>query len=353
MNPFVNKIIFLFVFTTLCLLGLWIGIKSFFFLLPFLIAYLIAKPLNRLCRFIRRKLPIPYPIIVGAVVIVFIAVLFGGISYGIYRGFLATSHLSGQLTAASTAVTEFAQNTNAIEINLPWNDGPIYAADLIVQFYDVIFNAISEFSNYVLNKAISILKAVPSASLFVFFLFLSLYFITKDREAIVAWVEKTVNRIESPVFHKIKVHAFGAIKSYVKAILILVTITFFISLIGLLVLGIPYAPLIALMVAFVDFIPLVGPAIVFIPWVIFLLMASEFKLAVALLVVYLATTLTRQILEPKIISTKIGANPLVTIISMYTCYRIIGVLGLILGPILVMLVMIVLEGYRLATENEI
>ena len=54
-------------------------------------------------------------------------------------------------------------------------------------------------------------------------------------------------------------------------------------------------------------------------------------LAFALLGLYILTVVVKQILEPKLVSNKIGIHPL---IAMYTGFKIIGVLGLLLGPIM-------------------
>lgn len=41
----------------------------------------------------------------------------------------------------------------------------------------------------------------------------------------------------------------------------------------------------------------------------------------------------RNFLEPKLVSKNIGIHPVFTLISMFTGYKIIGVSGMILGPI--------------------
>ncbi|MEA3424077.1 MAG: AI-2E family transporter, partial [Bacillota bacterium] len=65
---------------------------------------------------------------------------------------------------------------------------------------------------------------------------------------------------------------------------------------------------------------------------------SYYQMALFLLVIYLVATITRQILQPKILSTQIGINPLLTLISIYVGIRLLGVFGIILGPIILILV---------------
>ena len=53
--------------------------------------------------------------------------------------------------------------------------------------------------------------------------------------------------------------------------------------------------------------------------------------------------LQRQILEPKIVGTKIGIHPIFTLIAMYTGFRIIGVLGMYVGPIILIILKNIFE----------
>ena len=49
-------------------------------------------------------------------------------------------------------------------------------------------------------------------------------------------------------------------------------------------------------------------------------------------------SLARQILEPKLVSKNIGVHPIFTLIAMYTGFKFIGVIGLLLGPIILIIV---------------
>ena len=65
---------------------------------------------------------------------------------------------------------------------------------------------------------------------------------------------------------------------------------------------------------------------------------------------YLIMTGTRQFIEPKIVSGKIGIHPIFTLLAMYTGFKFIGVLGMLVGPI----VLIILKNiYATVIENGI
>lgn len=352
MNIFINKVIFIIILVVILSFLLWVGLRLFIMLLPFMIAYLLSKPLNKLVMGLHKRIKLPLSFLSFFVVIGFIGILLSFISFLVFKGVQSTSHLSYQAIAITQTIQTFADNINKIVINVPWSAENIVLTDVFIQFYDILFESISDVINKLIAFAISIVRTIPNIGLFVFFIFLSLYFFTKDRELISSRISTWIEKIETPLSHKIKTHAFATMKSYFKALLTLVSITFSISLVSLTILGIPFSFFIAFAIAIVDFIPVIGPATIYIPWVIFMVLISEYSMAIALTVVYVITTLTRQVLEPKIISSKIGANPLVTIIAMYVSYRLIGVLGFIVGPILVMIVLIVKKGYESAIEKD-
>ena len=57
-------------------------------------------------------------------------------------------------------------------------------------------------------------------------------------------------------------------------------------------------------------------------------------------------SLVRQVLEPKIVSGRIGIHPIFTLIAMYTGFKVIGVMGMILGPIALIIIKSILTEYR-------
>ena len=52
---------------------------------------------------------------------------------------------------------------------------------------------------------------------------------------------------------------------------------------------------------------------------------------------------TRQLVEPRIVSSHIGIHPIFTLIAMYTGFKIIGVLGMFAGPIILIILKNILE----------
>ena len=57
----------------------------------------------------------------------------------------------------------------------------------------------------------------------------------------------------------------------------------------------------------------------------------------SILGLYIFVLAVRQFLEPKIVSGKIGIHPIFTLIAMYTGFKLIGVIGMLIGPIVLII----------------
>ena len=108
-------------------------------------------------------------------------------------------------------------------------------------------------------------------------------------------------------------------------------------------LNVGYPLLIALGIAFSDALPILGSGTVMIPWAIISAIQGDLKLAIALVILYIIISIVRQILEPKMISSKIGIHPIFTLIAMYTGYKVIGIIGILIGPIILIIIKPIFE----------
>ncbi len=86
----------------------------------------------------------------------------------------------------------------------------------------------------------------------------------------------------------------------------------------------------ALLIAFSDALPILGSGTIMIPWAVICGMKGDINLAIALIVLYVFITIVRQFLEPKVVSGEIGIHPIFTLIAMYTGYKSIGILGMLI-----------------------
>lgn len=126
-------------------------------------------------------------------------------------------------------------------------------------------------------------------------------------------------------------HALGG---WLKAQLKLSCLCFLILLAGFLLLRIPYAIIWSFFIALVDAVPILGTGTVLLPWSLICLIQGEGIRAVGLLAVYVAALLSRTVLEPRLVGKHLGLDPLLTLVCLYVGYRLWGIGGMILAPIL-------------------
>ena len=70
-----------------------------------------------------------------------------------------------------------------------------------------------------------------------------------------------------------------------------------------------------------------------IPWAILCAINGDLNLGIAIIILLVIMSVIRQLLEPKLVSKNIGIHPIFTLIAMYTGFKVIGVMGLLIGPI--------------------
>jgi len=127
----------------------------------------------------------------------------------------------------------------------------------------------------------------------------------------------------------------AAIVGYLRAQAILVSVTAFSTIGGLLLMGNRYAVTLGVLAGILDIVPIVGTGILFVPWIVGLVIMGSLGEGMKLLLMWIVTVTVRQFLEPKVLSNGIGIHPLPTLISMYVGLQLLGGIGLIVGPALV------------------
>lgn len=126
----------------------------------------------------------------------------------------------------------------------------------------------------------------------------------------------------------------GALFGWLKAQAKLSAVTFVLMLLGFFLLRIPRAPLWAVTVALVDAFPILGTGAILVPWSIFSFLQGDTLPAFGLLGLYAAAALSRSVLEPRFLGKHLGLDPLVTLIALYVGFRLWGIVGMILAPML-------------------
>lgn len=89
------------------------------------------------------------------------------------------------------------------------------------------------------------------------------------------------------------------------------------SLVITSILGLEYPFVISLVMCFADVLPVLGPGMVYVPLMLFHLILGNFSIAAGLGIGLIIITITREIVEPKLISDSMQIHPLAMISGVY------------------------------------
>lgn len=185
----------------------------------------------------------------------------------------------------------------------------------------------------ILESIFSIAGQLPSIILFVFVTILALFFLVVDKENIAISIKSSIPERN---YERIKIiweDVFTALGSYLKAMFIILMITFIELSIAFNIMGIKSAFVLALIISIFDILPVFGTGGFLVPWMAYEFITGNTRMGLSILVTYAIVWIIRQIIEPRIVGSQIGIPPFLTLFSMYLGYRIIGFSGMILGPI--------------------
>ncbi len=131
-----------------------------------------------------------------------------------------------------------------------------------------------------------------------------------------------------PMLQSVRQYAGAWLRAQIR----LAGITFSIVLTGFFLLRIPYAPLWAALVALVDAAPMLGTGTALVPWALVSLLMGQKVRCIGLLAIYAAASLSRSVLEPRLVGQQLGLDPLVTLLALYAGFRLWGIAGMLLAP---------------------
>lgn len=193
---------------------------------------------------------------------------------------------------------------------------------------------VEQAGRFLLSLAGGVLSRVPDSALTLGTAVISAFLFSAKLPAIRTWVKA---RFPRQRWERILAGAKGlrqALGGWLLAQLKLMGLTLTILLLGFWLLRIPYGPVWAVVVALVDALPVLGTGTVLIPWAAICLIQGDRARALGMAGLYLTISLSRSMLEPKLLGRHLGLDPLVTLVAMYAGYKLWGFPGLILAPML-------------------
>ena len=337
-----KKLYFL-VYIALILIVVFLAFKLGIFLFPFTIALFFSILTRPFTRFLQNKLKLSKKLSTIISIVSFLLIFFGIIGWGSLKLISEIYKLSQNLNSYSEMMQKL------------WTDGmgKVYAylgnfpSGFTKQVNDTINAFISTGSAKLgtfIKGLINFITSIPTVILYICITILATFFISLDKDEIVVFLEHQFPKSWLDKVFNIKTDMCTVLGSYIKAQIILMTICFFellicLNLLSFLGLNVPYPLLMSIIICLIDALPILGAGTVLIPWAVISFALSDIKLGVALIIIYLFVLSVRQMMEPKLVSQNLGVHPLITLISMYSGFKIFGVIGFLIGPV----VMIILK----------
>lgn len=102
-------------------------------------------------------------------------------------------------------------------------------------------------------------------------------------------------------------------------------------------LKIPHGVFWAAVISLVDALPVLGCGVVLVPWSLICLLQGNRLQAIGLLGTYALVWLARSVLEPRLLGKELGLDPLVTLLSIYAGYQLLGLAGMLLAPLVALI----------------
>lgn len=316
----------------------WLGLRYLLPLaLPFLLGWLLAAAAEPAAAFLCRKLKLPRFLAAGISVTAALGILVCLVILAVSLAVRELGLLAGVLPdlgqTVSRGMDSLQQMLLALADRTPdWVAAPLHSS--ITNLFGSSSVVMETVIARVPAMASSALSHVPGSALTVGTAVISAYMLCARMPQLQAWFSEwqpgSLLRRFLPAWKRVR----SAIGGWLKAQLKLSAVCFGVLLAGFLLLGIRYAPVWALVISLMDALPLLGTGVVLLPWALVSLVQGSTVQAVGLLGLYAAAALTRSVLEPRLVGRQLGLDPLLTLIALYAGFRIWGLAGMLLAPLI-------------------
>lgn len=330
---------------------------AFWVLFPFLLAFLVAvvlqRPINFLVRKTKLKKGLASGLCVLALVLAFLGVLsLVGVKIAVeIKGLIAT--LSALLEDIPALLTTAETSILGIIHYLP-DAFEESAAASVTDFFERLSSrdntslAGLDFSLFYapIGGVWSTAKQIPALIVGLVISIIATFFTTADYDRIVGFIKRQMPREKAKalgVSKHIMLTSFGRL---FRAYATILFITFCELLIGLNILRFiglyegRFLIATALITAALDILPFLGTGTVLIPWGVYALISGNTGLGIALLILYAVIFIIRQFIEPKLVANELGLPPILTLLGMYLGVHLFGFIGLFLVPVSIIFVKI-------------
>jgi len=185
--------------------------------------------------------------------------------------------------------------------------------------------------------------AIPIAILRTVIAIVSAFFFIKDKELISESISRLFPKALVARYQLVKQGLLRALVGYMKGQLIVMGLVSSVCILGLIIIGSPYALLIGIGIGIFDLIPVFGAGGILITWAVYHFIVGNFSFGIGLMVIYGVVFLTRQMLESHVIGEHVGIHPIILLMSVYVGIFTMGPIGILAGPLIALTIKTTME----------
>ncbi len=305
---------------------------------PFIIAIPLAAALQPVIRVLQKKIKMkrsPAALIpVLLLLFIFLGLLIWLFTFGIGQVTRIVNHSPDLITETINSVREATKNLLAT-IGASTSPGvEQWIRNAITDATERMSAWGTGFAEQLVSFSISLAASMPYCVIYISFLAIGLYFISKNYEDIRSYLPGGKRRKQDSTATQLTNSTLKSLFGYLRVQGTFGLIVWIVSWIYLTVFGFPYAGIIALCCGVMELVPMIGSGIPYIVMAIVQFLLGNTRFGFLLLALTLGLQVLRRVLEPKVMSDRIGITPLQSLIGMFVGMRYGGILGLIGGPVL-------------------
>jgi sporulation integral membrane protein YtvI len=318
------------------IIGIWVFWRwAMPVILPFLLGFLIAMLVERPVKWLMKRARLPRWAASLSMSIIIVGTLSGFMYLLISRIVYETGRLLRHLPDLMTRLPVMSNDLN-IRLEAIVTAAPVELQEFLRSSVEKMIregvNLPSELYTWLGNFITGVVSALPAIALFTIALMLSSYMISSDYPGVTRFLLNQIPKNWRGRVLQIIKDFIPTIGKWLKAQGILIAMNAGLAFIGFMFLRVEYTMIMVGVIAIVDALPIVGSGFVLIPWAIFCFATGETGMGVGLVILYLVLTLVRGVSEPRIVGAQIGLPPLVSLLAIYAGFKLMGVLGMILFP---------------------
>ncbi len=304
---------------------------------PFLLGLILALASEPMVRFLTRHLGLPRPVSAGigvSMAFCFLAMVLMLLGAFVVRELRSLAGVLPDLEQTAKNGIRMAQNWFLdLSAYAPSGLRPFLRENVKALFTDST-SLVDKGTGMFLGYAGNLLSHVPDSAFALGTGVISAFLISAKLPRIRRWILRRIPKERLKALLAAGKRMKQALCGWLKAQVKLMSTTALILLLGLLLLRVSNPLLWTLGIALVDAFPVLGTGTVLLPWSLLCFLQQNTPRAIGLLGIYATITLTRSVLEPKLVGHHLGLDSLSTLMALYAGYQLWGLAGMILAPLL-------------------